>query len=79
MQITSGSGGWEDIALETGQPEKNYMNPEQPYQAEMRDFLSAVSTGQPTAYTFRDDSRVLEILYAIERDAAHAQPTAVPE
>ena len=77
LQTSDKEGQWVDVALETGHPEEGYMNPEEPYQAEIRDFLSAVRLGTPPDHTFRDDMRILQTLDAIERDADQARPTVV--
>lgn len=68
---------WKDIALDVGHPEKGYLNPEEPYEAEIRDFLNAVERNSAPSYTLRHDIRVLETLHAIERDSAHTELTAI--
>lgn len=63
------SAGWERYALERGHAETGYINPEEPYEAEMRDFLAAVQSGISTKFpnTLLDDYRVLQILHSLDQ------------
>jgi len=66
---TTASPAWTRYELERGHMQDGYINPEEPYIAEMRDFLSAVSSQQPARFpnTLLDDYRVLQTLNALER------------
>lgn len=77
LEISRGQNEWQRIELASGNPEAGYINPEEPYIAEMKDFLAAVRSGQHPAYTLHDDMRILAVLGAIERDSQASQPTPV--
>ncbi len=59
---------WRKIDLSTGTVETGYINPEEPYIAEMRDFIDAVSHRDPSRFPncLQDDYRVLKTLYQLE-------------
>lgn len=63
-----GDSGWTECDLGTGSIESGYINPEEPYIAEMRDFVSAVAQGDKRLYpnTLRDDYKVLRLLHQLE-------------
>lgn len=77
LRYSDHDGHWKDVPLELGHAENGYINPEEPYEAEMRDFLTALRANTAPPYTLRHDIRVLETLYAIERDSARAEPTLI--
>jgi predicted dehydrogenase len=60
---------WTRFPLEHGHAESGYINPEEPYIAELRDFLEAVRSRSPSAFpnNLLDDYRVLQTLDALER------------
>ena len=60
---------WVVHALERGTVESQYINPEEPYIAEIEDFLSAVRAGDASLFpnSLEDDVAVLNTLYALER------------
>ena len=62
--------GWRHEELQTGHAEKGYINPEEPYIAEIADFLSAVRRERPPANTLREDREILQALVALETTAA---------
>ena len=66
---------WVRFELGNGTVEKNYINPEEPYIAEMRDFVEAVSQGNKGLYpnTLLDDYHVLQTLYRLEELSEVAQ------
>jgi hypothetical protein len=66
---TLGSDSWTRFELQRGRAEDGYINPEEPYVAELRDFLQAVETNNPAAFpnTLLDDYGVLQTLCALER------------
>jgi len=59
---------WTKIDLEEGSVEENYINPEEPYIAELSDFILAVKEKNQKLYpnTLDDDCNVLEILEELE-------------
>ena len=63
------SGSWERHELERGRAETGYINPEEPYEAEMRDFIAAVQSGVPAKFpnTLLDDYKVLQILNTLDQ------------
>ena len=65
---STGTSDWIRFDLGGGTVEKNYINPEEPYIAEMRDFVEAVRTGDKSLYpnTLLDDYHVLQTLYRLE-------------
>ena len=68
---TSRLGGeWKNEELQTGHAQKGYINPEEPYIAEIADFLSAVRGERPPANTLREDREILRALVALETTAA---------
>ncbi len=60
---------WVRFDLGGGTVEKGYINPEEPYITEMRDFMQAVSRGDKSLYpnTLLDDYHVLQVLYRLEK------------
>ena len=61
------TGKWAVHSLELGTAEKMYVNPEEPYVAEMRDFIAAMKGERSFGYTYEEDCRILSCLYASER------------
>lgn len=59
---------WTRIDLGDGTLETGYINPEEPYIAEMSHFVEAVQSGDKSLYpnTLLDDWRVLQTLYRLE-------------
>jgi predicted dehydrogenase len=64
-----GGPGWVRHELERGTAQSGYINPEEPYIAEMRDFLAAVESRSPGRFpnSLLEDYRVLQILNALEQ------------
>jgi predicted dehydrogenase len=60
---------WTRFDLGSGSVEAGYINPEEPYIAEMRDFVTAVERRDQSAYpnTLLDDYQVLQTLYQLEQ------------
>lgn len=60
---------WTRIELGGGTVENGYINPEEPYIAEMADFVAAVRAGDATRFpnSLDDDYRVLQTLYRLEQ------------
>jgi predicted dehydrogenase len=59
---------WVRFEFGAGTVEKSYINPEEPYIAELTDFIGAVSKGDRSLYpnTLLDDYRILQTLYRLE-------------
>jgi predicted dehydrogenase len=59
---------WAEFDLGHGAIEAGYINPEEPYIAEMRDFVDAVALGDKRRFpnTLGDDVGVLDLLYRLE-------------
>lgn len=60
---------WKEFKFDTGTVESQYINPEEPYIAEMKDFVAAVRAKDQTLYpnSLQDDYNVLQTLYALEQ------------
>jgi predicted dehydrogenase len=56
------------FAISPGSVQDGYINPEEPYIAEMSDFVRAVAERQPALFpnTLRDDARLLDCLERME-------------
>jgi predicted dehydrogenase len=64
---------WETTLLTAGTIEPGYAHSEEePYVAEMADFVAAVRGERPWPYSYADDGRVLALLLRAERDSAEA-------
>lgn len=66
--INTSLSDWVVLELERGTVESQYINPEEPYIAEIQDFLSAVRANDASLFpnSLEDDVRVLNTLYALE-------------
>lgn len=66
---TVDSPAWIRHELAKGRAEQGYINPEEPYIDEMRDFITAVETHNPAAFpnSLLEDYKVLGILNALEK------------
>ena len=64
-----GAAEWTRVELGGGTVETGYINPEEPYIAEMADFVAAVEARDPTRFpnSLLDDARVLETLLKLEQ------------
>ncbi len=64
-----GAAEWTRVDLGGGTVEAGYINPEEPYIAEMADFVAAVKARDPTRFpnSLLDDVRVLETLLKLEQ------------
>lgn len=69
--IATGSEQWTHINLGVGTVESGYINPEEPYIAELGDFVAAVREATPERFpnTLRKDWRILNTLYRLEQIA----------
>lgn len=67
--ITSGMLSWEEIQLDTGTCARNSINPEEPYIAEMTDFIAAVESKDADLFpnSLESDYEVLQILNSLEK------------
>ena len=60
------AGKWETIDLAAGTVESGYIHAEEPYVAEMADFVAAVRGERPWPFSFRDDEAILDLLVRAE-------------
>ncbi|KKU13028.1 MAG: Oxidoreductase-like protein [Candidatus Magasanikbacteria bacterium GW2011_GWC2_45_8] len=60
---------WKEYKLDVGTVESQYINPEEPYIAEMKDFVAAVQAKDQSLYpnSLEDDYAILQTLYALEQ------------
>jgi len=60
---------WKEFELDVGTVESQYINPEEPYIAEMNDFVTAVKTQNQASYpnSLEDDYEILNTLYSLEK------------
>jgi predicted dehydrogenase len=60
---------WKEFEFDAGTVESQYINPEEPYIAEMKDFVAAVNAKDQTLYpnSLDDDYSVLKTLYTLEQ------------
>lgn len=67
--INTSMNDWSEFQFGTGTVESQYINPEEPYIAEMKDFVAAVQAKDRTLYpnSLADDYSVLQTLYALEK------------
>jgi predicted dehydrogenase len=67
--INTSMADWEETRFAAGTVETQYINPEEPYIAEMRAFVAAVTNGDRSAFpnTLEDDYRVLQVLESLEQ------------
>lgn len=66
--IAVGDEAWTTIKLNSGTVEKDYINPEEPYIAEMADFVNAIMAADHKVFpnTLENDSRILALLNNLE-------------
>lgn len=64
--FTKETNQWETIKLSLGSVEKEYINPEEPYISEIKDFLTCVEHKTQPYYTLQDDYEMLQILKKAE-------------
>lgn len=69
QMINDSSGEWIDYSLNKGTVESQYINPEEPYIEEVKDFMMAVDTRNKSLYpnNLESDFKVLQVLYEIEK------------
>ncbi|MFJ9450906.1 Gfo/Idh/MocA family protein [Herbaspirillum sp. NPDC101397] len=70
VRYTSGlNTEWTKIDLGGGTVESGYINPEEPYIAEMSDFITSVREADQSLFpnSLKDDWRVLQTLYSLEK------------
>ena len=67
--INTSMDDWLSFDLGAGKVEDQYINPEEPYIAEMRDFISAVVEKDQALFpnSLRDDYKILQTLEALEK------------
>jgi predicted dehydrogenase len=64
---------WKEFKFDTGTVESQYINPEEPYIAEMKDFIVAVVAKDQSLFpnSLDDDYMVLQTLYSLEKLAEY--------
>ena len=67
--INTSMDTWKEYKFNTGTVENQYINPEEPYIAEMKDFVAAVNAQDQSLYpnSLNDDYNVLQTLYSLEK------------
>lgn len=67
--INSSMDAWKEFKFDAGTVESQYINPEEPYIAEMKDFVAAVQAKDQTLYpnSLENDYNVLQTLCALEQ------------
>lgn len=60
------SQSWSEKSLEVGTVEPGYIHADEPYVAELADFVAAVRGKQPWPFSFEDDERILNLLVRAE-------------
>lgn len=67
--INVGMPDWVEFQLNLGTQEVGYINAEEPYIAEMKDFIAAVTAGDESLFpnSLQDDYQVLQTLYSLEK------------
>ncbi len=70
--INTSMDEWKEYKFDTGTVESQYINPEEPYIEEMKDFVAAVNAQDQTLYpnSLNDDYNVLQTLYSLEEMTA---------
>lgn len=68
--FTKKNNSWESIQLNKGSVEQQYINPEEPYIHEIKDFLSCVENKSKPLYTIQDDYQILQLLKKVEISAS---------
>ena len=58
---------WSKFSFDKGTIEKQYINPEEPYQDEIADFINCVKQGCQPKYTVEQDMLLLKLLYCAEQ------------
>jgi predicted dehydrogenase len=64
---------WETWRQGQGTVEAGYINPEEPYIEEIERVLLAMEGVKPYGYSYREDGRILDLLYQAEADSSGAQ------
>lgn len=66
--INTAMADWIHFKFDAGTVESHYINPEEPYIAEIKDFVFAVESNDQSLFpnSLEDDYRVLQVLYSLE-------------
>jgi predicted dehydrogenase len=62
----SESASWTEESLNAGTVEPGYIHADEPYIAELADFIAAVRGERPWPFSFEDDARILDLLVRAE-------------
>ena len=67
--INTSMDDWKEYKFDAGTVESQYINPEEPYIAEMKDFVAAINAKDQSLYpnSLQADYNVLQTLYALEQ------------
>jgi predicted dehydrogenase len=67
--INASMKDWKEFQFDEGIVESQYINPEEPYIAEMKDFIAAVQAKNQSLYpnSLEDDYEILQVLYSLEK------------
>src|SRR3546814_16406149 len=73
--MAAGDTDWTRVELGGGTVESGYINPEEPYISEMRDFVAAAKAQNPALFPnkLKDDWGVRQALHGLEQLAQHAE------
>lgn len=71
---TATGGAWETESLDKGSVQAGYIYAEEPYVAEMRDFLAAVRGERTWPHSFAAESAVMDLVLTIERNSVTGDP-----
>lgn len=63
------SNDWKIVKLKKGKSEKDYITTEDMYEEEIGHFLRAIEKKYPHPFTFEENQRYLQVLFALEKSA----------
>jgi predicted dehydrogenase len=72
-----GDYSWEAFKMDRGTVEAQYVNPEEPYIAEMNRFIRAIQGLEDFGYTYEEDHHILNILYKAEESSGRFKHVAI--
>jgi len=71
------SGKTENIDLPKGHAEPNYVNPEEPYNDEIKSFLAAIKKEGEYLHTFETNYQLLQTLFALEESSRTGKTVSI--
>jgi len=69
IKVFTECDGWKKFTIDSGKPEKNYIQGEGTYIDEIQGFIQAVKKQKTFPYSFKEDLYILNILETIEKDS----------